>query len=395
MRVLSLSTVFPRPDHPHMGLFVRHRLEHLAALAEIRVVAPVPWIDYGHAQRRFPKTRGAEVRREGELEVQHPRWLYPPAFGAMNGALLSLQLMPTIARLRREFPFELIDAHFGHPEGVAAALLARHYGCPFTVTLRGSELMHGEKGPKRKRLAWALNRAAMVIAVAEPLREFAISMGVPRERTVVIPNGIDGEIYHPRDRQELRQRLGMKPGAVHFLSAGHLIELKGHHRIVAALSLLRKAGVEAELWIIGDKGWGEDGSSLIKQHVRAMDLDTFVHLSPGMPQERLAEYMSACDVFALASSREGWPNVVSEALACGTPVVATRVGGVPELLPDERYGIVVPPDDSAALEQGLRRAAERSWSREEIAAWGGSRTWGNVAAEVLAVFEEVVRVGPR
>jgi glycosyltransferase involved in cell wall biosynthesis len=288
--------------------------------------------------------------------------------------------------LRKEFPFDLIDAHFGYPEGVAAARLAERFGCPFVVTLRGNETLHGAAGRKRGLMSAALRKAAAVIGVSRRLCAFAVELGVEPERTHVIPNGVDSRTFHPRDRASARAALGMAEDRLHIVSAGYLIERKGHHHIVKALPSLRAAGLHCELWIIGEGGKEGDFEEAIRGAVGEHGLGGCVHMVGAVAPEKLAEYLSAADVFCLASNREGWPNVVNEALACGTPVVATDVGGVPDMLPGSEYGVVVQPESSNALLAGLKTALTRRWDGEAIAAWGAVRSWKKVAEETLEVL---------
>lgn len=393
MKVLSLSTVFPRPDEPRLGLFVHNRLVHLAELAEVRVLAPVAWIEAAGKGLRRPRLGAETIRREGELEVTHARWYYPPGIGGLNGHFLAWSLQAAVARIRREFRFDIIDAHFGYPEGVAAGLLARRWNCPYTVTLRGNETMHGRGGVKARLMKAALRGATGVIAVSAPLAEWAVSAGVAPGRVTVIPNGIDKRIWKPGDRAADRKELGMDDTRVHVLSAGYLIERKGHHRVVQALPALHRAGIPADLWIAGDTGREGDCREKIAKLVEDGGLNGRVHLIGGVPETALARYMGACDVFCLASEREGWPNVVNEALACGAPVVATRVGGVPEMLPREEFGVVVAPGDQEDLNAGLVKALRRQWDRERIAAWGGARGWGEVAVEVMEALRRAAGRG--
>jgi len=380
LRILSVSTVFPNPRETGLGLFVRARLERMAELADIVVVAPVARFDYSQA----PGGEGAIPRRrqEGRLKVMHPRWLYPPLAGAWNGVFLFLALAGLACRLRRRFRFEVIDAHFGHPEGVAGALLGALLSCPVVITLRGNETMHARYRLRRYWMAWALRRATRVIAVSERLRQFAVSLGAAEERTRTIPNGIDVSIFYPRDRQRLRRDLGMTEGPS-IVSAGYLIERKGHHRVVRALASLRGNGIAAELWIVGGPGREGEFETEIRREVEQAGLREQVHFTGAVAPARLAEYLSAADVFCLASTREGWPNVVHEALGCGAPVVATDVGGIPDMLPSGEYGMIVPPADQSALEQALRQALAKPWDRDRIAQWGQARSWEQVAAEAV------------
>lgn len=383
LRVLSFTTVYPRPADPKFGLFVRARLQALAAYADVSVVSPVPVIDYGNPKGRFPDlSKIPASRADGPTQVLHPLWFYPPLAGWAHPWWLSAFSAGPVTRLRRTFPFDIIDAHFGHPEASAAHRLARRFGVPYTVTLRGNETFHAEDPRKRCRMAEALRNAARVIAVSEPLREFAIRLGVEPARTAVIPNGIDSMIYHPRDRAAERARLGMGSAERHILSAGYLIERKGHHRVIEALPELLGRGHNVRLWIVGDPGSEGDFAGEIRSRAAQHGLAGWVSFVAAVEPAELACYMSACDLFCLASSREGWPNVVNEALACGAPVVATDVGGVPAMVTEGVTGFVVPPGDPAALAGALDQALIRPWDREAISRQGLARDWDCVAREV-------------
>ncbi|MBI5086333.1 MAG: glycosyltransferase [Acidobacteria bacterium] len=390
-RVLSFTTVFPRGDDPMRGVFVRSRLMHLAELAPVTVVAPAAVIEYGNPTGRFrPLSQIPKQRQDGPLTVLHPRWLYPPGVKALHPAALALCSARTVLRAKRRGSFDVLDAHFGHPDGIAAALLASLIGVPFTVTLRGSELMHAAAVAVRGELGWALRRASRVIAVSRPLEQLARGLGVAPERIVVIPNGVDSATFRPLDRAWWRARLGMAEERLHILSAGHLIELKGHHRIVAALPRLHAAGLPAELWIAGAPGNAGAFDDTIRRTAEECGVAAHVHFTGPLQPGQIAGAMNASDLLCLASSREGSPNVVNEALACGVPVVATSVGGVPDMLPDERFGIVVPAGDPESLAAGLDTALRRQWDRAAIAAWGARRSWNNVAAETLEALQGAV-----
>ncbi len=385
MNILTLSTTFPNPAEPAFGIFVRARMERAGALANVRVVAPVAWIDYSRASGALFRPRPPEQRRDGTLAVYHPAWFYPPLGGALNAAFLFARCLRLARRLDREARIDVIDAHFGHPDGVAAALLGAALNRPFVVTLRGNETMHASYAFRRKAISWALRRAAGVITVSAPLREFALSLGAAPDRVAVIPNGVDTSIFYPRPRSR------PKGGAKVILSAGYLIERKGHHHLIRAAKRLRERGVRCEVWIAGGPGREGQFEERLRGLTAELDLVDAVQFLGAVPPSRLGELMSEADVFCLASSREGWPNVVNEALACGTPVVATRIGGVPELVPSPEYGIIVEPGDQQGLEAALEAALSREWNREAIARWGQSRSWDNVAREVVAFLEQAIK----
>jgi len=386
LRILSLSLAFPNPAEPGLGTFVRSRLRHMLPMAEIKVMAPLALVDYAAiwAGTANAKVRAVPRQRwDQDMEVFHPRWLYTPGAGALNTVYLVASLLPKISRLRRGYRFELIDAHFGHPTAAAAALLSAAFHCPFVVTLRGDETRHATYALRRFWMRWALRRACRVITVSERLRQFVIGLGVASGRVCTIPNGIDARIYFQRDRAEARAKHQIPENQLMLLSAGYLIERKGHHRVVRAVAALRRQGIAVELWIVGGPGREGRYEGTLHELVRELAVEPYVHFAGNVPAEVLAEYMSATDVFCLASNREGWPNVVNEALGCGAPVVASDVGGVPDLIPSPEYGTVVPIDDQAALESALRSALLKTWNRSAIAAWGQSRSWEQVAGEVM------------
>jgi teichuronic acid biosynthesis glycosyltransferase TuaC len=395
VKIVSLSTVFPNPQEPGLGLFVRSRLLHMAQLEEMVVVAPVPAIDYSNPRRRwFGAWRVPSRRLEGGIEVLHPRWFYPPGGSPVNIVCLFLRVALCLARLRRRFGFDAIDAHFGYPEGVAAAALSLAFDRPFTVTVRGSEPVFARSPFRGACLRWAVRRASAVFAVSEELRRFAIQCGAAPHRVTTVPNGIDAAVFHPRDRARCRGRFGMRPGRRAIACAGELIEAKGHHLVVEAMRSLLAEGLPVDLYVAG--GVARGGAPFrpeIERQIAEGNLHENVRLLGWLDRESLAELMCAADVFCLASFTEGWPNVVHEALACGVPVVATRVGAVPEMLADERCGIVVPPREQAPLTDALRRAVQAEWDRESIARLGGARGWRAVAMEVVEVMRAVAAPG--
>ena len=390
-RVLSLSSEFPSPVEPGKGLFVRARLRAVAARADLTVVAPVALVDYANPHNDFFAARKIPTRRrDGTIDVYHPRWLYPPRGGVANAFFLFARLLGHVARLGGRHRFDIIDAHYGHPEGIAAALLGNALGIPFIVTLRGSELRYRQ--PARVYwTGWALRKAGCVISVSEGLRQFALGLDVPPERTRVIPNGINADVFHPRDRIQARRAHDIPEDAKVILSAGDLAELKGHHRIIRALRSLRDQHLDAILLIAGGVGRSGRYAATLRDIVVECGLQDAVRFVGEMKQDSLAELMAAADVFCLASSSEGWPNVVNEALACGTPVVATNVGAVPQMLASREYGNIVAVNDHDSLTAGLADALTREWDRAAIAAWGGARSWDAVAGEVIDVINDVIR----
>ena len=391
LRILTITTSYPNPREPGHSLFVRARLQHMAEHADLKVVAPVPVLDYSNPRRRLFDSFKVDARRWDEgIEVFHPRWLFPPLGTPWNIPCYLLGVAGPVRRLRRTYRFHVIDSHFGYPDGVAAVLLARRIGCPSVVTFRGNEMIHARRRARLACMRRVLRLADRVICVSEELRRFALALGVQPQRTRTIPNGVDAEVFRPRDRAAARAGWNVAPGEKVVLSAGSLSPGKGHHLVVQALHALGESGRRALFLLAGAETRDGRYEREIRASVSELGMEGRVRFLGFLPPLELSQAMSGADVFCLASNAEGWPNVVHEALACGTPVVATGVGGVPDMIPSSRFGILVPPGDQAALERALGQALDCTWDREAISRWGCSRTWNIVAREVIELMGEML-----
>lgn len=352
------------------------------------MIAPVPWFPAKHPMfKRY--ARQARVPRHEVLhgiEVSHPRYLVVPKIGMSFAPFtLALAAIPEVERLRRSgFEFDAIDAHYYYPDGVAAAIIARHFHKPLVITARGSDvnLISNYRIPRRL-MQWAGRQATYSVSVSRALQEKLARLGFERERLVVLRNGVDLEFFAPVDRVAARRSLGLRDIPT-FLSVGHLVELKGHNLAIKALA---QAFPTAQLLIIGD---GELRQPLeqLAADLGVKDRVTFVG---AIPQARLKQYFSAADALVLASSREGWPNVLLESMACGTPVVATSVGGIPEIVGGREAGIVVSTRSAEAIADGLARLLAACPSREATRTYAERFTWEETTRGQLRIFESITK----
>jgi glycosyltransferase involved in cell wall biosynthesis len=384
LKILTLASVFPNPKEPHHGTFIRYRMQAVAKLATVKVIAPVAAVDYSNPDKEWFGNRSvAMARQDGDIEVLHPRWLFPPFGTPWNGPCMYWALAGMIEELRKRYPFDILDAHFGFPDGLAAARLAERLRCPFVLTLRGNEPIFGHSSWHRRAMSEAFRKASRVLGVSERLRQYAVELGADPARTRTVPNGIDADFFYPRDREGCRSRLGLASGTPMILSAGRLVEAKGHHLIIQALRRMKDRGVDARLLLAGGACREDRFEQTIRRTVTELDLEKDVAFLGHVPKDQMVELMSAADVVCLASFAEGWPNVVTEAQACGAPLVSTSVGGVPDMIPSDKFGFMVPVKSVEALDSALTKALSREWDRKAISEWGRSRSWDQVAGEVL------------
>lgn len=390
MKILTFTSLFPSHERPNFGIFIYQRLAHVAERPgnAAEVVSPVPyfpsWLDSADwsAYARTP-----HVERIHALRVNHPRYLMVPGVSMQaHGGLIFSGSLRTARALHRRFQFDCIDAHYIYPDCFAAILLGKALNLPVVVSARGTDINSFSQMPTiRPMIRWTLRRANKIIAVSQALKDSMIALGTPPSKIRVIPNGVDSDRFHPVEPALARQNLGLSPDAKIAVAVGSLTEGKNHPLLIEAFAALAKDHPEYQLYIIG---LGPLRERLLKM-IDDYRLGRSAFVLGSRPNEELQAWFSAADVSCLISSREGWPNVVMESLACGTPVVATRVGGVPEILVNDELGIFVKPTvDSVA--KGLQAAFERAWDREAIARQGASRDWNTVAAAVDGVLQEAV-----
>jgi glycosyltransferase involved in cell wall biosynthesis len=390
MKILTFTSLFPSRERPNFGIFIYQRLAHVAQRPgnAAEVISPVPyfpsWVD-SEDWSAFART--PHVERLHALRVNHPRYLMVPGVSMqMHGGLIFSGSLRTARALHRRFQFDCIDAHYVYPDGFAAILLGKALKLPVVVSARGTDINSFSQMPTiRPMIRWTLRRASKVIAVSQALADSMIALGTPPSKISVIPNGVDVERFHPVDRALARQNLGLSPDAKIAVAVGSLTEGKGHALLIEAMATLAKDHPEYQLYIIG---LGPLREQLLKM-TDDFHLGRNAFVLGSRPNEELQAWFSAADVSCLVSAREGWPNVVTESLACGTPLIATRVGGVPEILVNDELGIFVKPT-AESVAKGLQAAFERAWDREAIARQGASRDWNAVAGEVEAVLQDAV-----
>jgi glycosyltransferase involved in cell wall biosynthesis len=388
--VLSFSSLFPNPRQPLHGVFVENRLRHLAATGEVelRVMAPVPWFPSTAAQfGRWATFAGIPDREERHsIPVWHPRHVVLPKVGmSMAPALMYLGVRRLARQLIDEADIDLIDAHYFYPDGVAAALLGRELGKPVVITARGTDLNLIPRHPLAKaQIRWAARRAAACVTVCEALARPLAEMGVPPDRLRVLRNGVDLAQFRPRARAQARQRLGLD-GPV-LLSVGLLIERKGHHLVIDALADLPGF----TLLIAG--GGPERGA--LEQRVRDRGLGDRVRFLGEVAHEQLAAIYTAADALVLASSREGWANVLLESIACGTPVVATDVWGTAEVVTCPQAGRLVRQRSAAGIADEVRRLFAAPPDRAATRRYAEGHDWEATTRGQLDLFATIAPARP-
>lgn len=386
LRVLTFTTLYPNAARPNHGVFVENRLRQTAARHALTstVVAPVPFFPFTGeafgAYGRFARAPAQEVRHG--VQVHHPRYLAIPKIGmTVAASLLAWGGLAACRQLRLDrSTIDVIDAHYFYPDGVAAASVAKALGLPFVVTARGSDLNVLASFPRvRRQILQAAEQAAAVITVSGALKERAIEVGIAERKIAVLRNGVDLDQFRPQERDAARRAFGVSGFTV--VSVGNLVALKGHEHTIEAVASIP----DCTLLIAGG---GPLRETLIAR-AAALGVGDRVRLLGEVPHARLADLYSAADVSVLMSEREGWANVLLESMACGTAVIATRVGGNAEAISSPAAGTLLEERSARALAEALRafrtRPNDRAATRRHAEGFG----WGAVAAGYFALLTAV------
>ncbi|MBN8507257.1 MAG: glycosyltransferase [Burkholderiales bacterium] len=377
--VVVLSSLFPSSVQPGAGLFVRERTFRLGARLPLAVLAPSPWFPLqGLVRRLRPGSRpGAPVHeQQAGFDVWFPRFFsLPLVLRRLDGLAMALGALPRAWALRRAGRLDVLDAHFGYPDGYAAACLGHWLGVPVTITLRGTEERHARDPVLRPRLVAALRRAQRVFTVSDSLRRLALTLGVEPQRARVVGNGVDLARFFPMDRAAERARLGLPADARVLVTVGGLVERKGFHRVIELLPALRKKVPNLHYLVVGGPSPEGNWTQRLRAQVAQLGLQDCVHFTGPVEPDALRGPLSASDAFVLATRNEGWANVLLEAMACGLPVVTTRVGGNAEVVCRPDLGTIVPFGEPAALLAAIDDALARDWDRGALRRHAEANTW--------------------
>jgi glycosyltransferase involved in cell wall biosynthesis len=386
LRLLTFTTLYPHAGLPNQGVFVENRLRQLVATGRVTstVLAPVPWFPSRHPRfgswARFARAAQEETRHG--LRVLHPRYAVIPKVGmaAAPAALYAAAKRAVLRLLRQGLTFDLIDSHYLYPDGVVAVALGRRFSLPVVMTARGSDVTQlPDFAVPRRMIRGAMARADAMISVSAGLKRAMVALGAEADRITVLRNGVDlVQFRPPDDRSALRASLQFERSTL--LSVGHLIVRKGHHHAVEMLAQLPG-------WDLVIVGEGPERSRLEALAARLGVADR-VRLVGAQPHAALGRYYGAADVLVLASSREGWANVLLEAMACGTPVVASDIPGNDEVVQRRDAGLIVQRNTADGFAEAVRSLWADPPDRAAVRAYAEAFSWEATSAGQLHVFAQ-------
>ncbi|MBL8521426.1 MAG: glycosyltransferase family 4 protein [Betaproteobacteria bacterium] len=389
LAVVLFSNLFPTPTEPTRGVFNLQLAKALQEFCDVTVVCPLPWFPRHALFRRFARWytfAGVPARYDVEgVRVESPKYpMIPRISGGIQARLVAAAARPVVARLLREGRCDVINAHWLYPDGVAAERIGSALDVTVVPAALGCDInrMMGEPD-KRSQIAGMLQRSPRIVAVSGALTDRIVQIGVPRARVTTIPNGVDIDRFRPLSRTDCRQRLDIPACAKLILFVGRLSEEKGVDTLIDAMERICATGQPAQLTLVGDGPL----RAALSERVDKSGLRERIRFAGSMPHAEVSRWMGACDVFCLPSLREGCPNVINEALASGRPVVASSVGGIPDMVAPH-CGKLVPPADPQRLADALTWALATTWNADELAQSMANKSWRTAALRYFELLRE-------
>ncbi len=378
-RLLIITNLYPTPWDLQRGTFNFQQFNHLAAHMDIRVITPISWrerLQYRHSDMATP------VRHPLQGKVVYPWYWYTP--GMLRGTYgLSLwaSIRAQCTNWIRDFDPQLLLSSWAYPEGVAGTMLARHLGIPAFVKVHGSDINVIAQNPSVRRQIqdWG-KQVVAVAAVSKDLGRKLQDMGIPRSKIRVTYNGIDHQRFRPLPPEQSEKKLDL-PKSRRILFVGNLKKEKGCVDLLESFIQLSPQHPDLKLYFAGT---GTMLPAMEKRCIEAQIVDKVQFLGK-VAHADLNDWYNAADVVCLPSYNEGVPNVLLEAMACGTPVVASHVGGIPEIVTPDT-GLLSQPGDIPGLQKTLDTALYKEWNHDKINKHSQQFSWTRNTRQMLDMF---------
>lgn len=392
LNLLVFSTLFPHKGEPTQGIFVENRLRHLLQDEDVNaiVIAPVPWFpfksnifgSYGRA------AQADQVETKNGLKIYHPRYLVIPKVGMLLTPYFLANSAKRAAKkiMQNGAKFDVIDSHYLFPDGVAASRLAKSLRLPFTMTARGSDVTQIALMDRPKRMILrACEAAAHVITVSHSLKKKLTALGADHRNISILRNGVDSDIFRPvdTDRDEFFEQLGLDPQKSTIVSAGWLIPRKRVDIVIAAISNLPNS----QAIIVGDGPLRRN----LETQVKSLKLQNRVKFVGQKNPAEMPQFFSFADVLCLPSEREGWANVMLEAMACGAAVVARRVDGAIELVTADAPGGLVDGDDPESYGHVIEKILAKLPDRNDVRSYALKYSWRSTSSKQMQIFQRIAK----
>lgn len=381
MHILVITTFYPNVQEPNRAVFIKSLVKALSHYDDISVIAPVPYsIPIGLLAGAKTLARISNREVMDGVEIYHPRLPYIPKVEIFTGVSYYLSIKKIVKELQNKHGKTklIIHGHRIYPDGMGIALVAKKLNIPFVLTAHGSDINRTAKRlGMRNQVKWALENADAIISVSEQLRE-CINTIVDKPIVHIPCAGYSTSEFSLLNKVMVRNIVGLNPEGRVVIFIGQLVRTKGVEVLIQAWHILKqrkKIEPKDRLILVGE---GDNRIKLMEMTKKYSICDS-VQLMGSVRHDNISTWLNAADVLCLPSYMEGTPNVVIEALASGIPVVATAVGGIPEVVTNRSNGILVPPGHAELLAEGICKVLEEKWDRNNLVKSVKDYTWKKLA----------------
>jgi len=392
MNLLLVTNLFPTPHDPERGIFTLQLVKRLQKHCHITVVCPLPWFPNWPILYRLEKyAQFAKTPTRYSIDgidVHSPKYpLLPRVSENRHADFMCMGIQRYILNLHKRIGFDAVNSQWLYPDSVAVGKVLRKLPIPHIATGLGCDVNHDIYEPiKGDRIISMLNECSAVTVVANSLRDELIGHEIDGRKISVIPNGIDVEQFKILDKNHCRQQLSIHTNMPVILYVGRLSAEKNIKTLIRAGALVINSGNPVELYLVGDGPL----EGTLKELVKDLDIEKYVNFVGKVDHSDVSTWMNASDFFCLPSLREGCPNVILEALGSGVPVIASKVGAIPDVV-NNNSGILFTPTDVDELAGSIKKAIERNWSAAEIASSVDRLSWEHAADQYYEVFKTASR----
>ena len=403
-KVLMISHLFPSPAraNPNSGIFIKNQLKEYRKFTDIYLFIPVDVTPSMGLILQQPSTNSkikelyGQLKRTLLIKLNDFNEPVPGKFlkyASIPPKTYSSEISAKILFKRIQFflkenkSYKIVHGQTVLPDGLAAIMLGEHLKLPTIITVRGSDVHSIKEGSFLYRtVKSALRSASLITCVSNDLKKRILNFGINEKKIVVIPNGVDLNFVRSNSKKDIRKHFQISKNSLIYLTIGRLSEVKDPFTLVDAFNKFAKKNPRVHLIVVG----GGPLETKLRRYVKNLGLKACVHLTGYVPHDEIPNYMNACDYFCLSSLREGWPNVLFEAMIFGKPVIATNVGGIPEAVKNENYGILVRPGDAGQMTSAMKKAMETKWDHTRIKAYAEDNSWEKVAIKYNEVYQRLI-----
>ncbi len=393
MNIVLFTNLFPSTIEPERGNFIALMAKKLAQKTTLHVISPLPWFPKLGIIQHIPLLAGwrkfgqvpDQENHEGII-VNYPKYFFLPKIGSLFQPFsIAITSFNHVKKLHQNYNLDIINAHWIFPDAVAAVYISRKLGIPCVISARGCDINNFSNSIlKRIQINWALKHANAITVVSDALKEKIIEIyNIKEQKINTILNGVDSSIFHLMNQKECQAILELNPAKKKLLFVGQLHPVKNLETMIRALSKIKlEGGLDFETLIIGMGPLEKELRDLASE---LQLTSTDIVFKGQQSHSSVAKYYGASDLLCLPSIREGRPNVIIEALATGLPVVASNVGGIPELI-NKQNGELVQPLDIEQLAAKLKFSLDKEWDRKKISCSQTTSSWDDCASKYHNLF---------